>query len=489
MRTTRARLALTTVALLFATVAPVRAGELIPTTTEMALEAPDPQVQQEVCVDVTSTVTADGTSFFGGTLTVYDTTTGSDVFFFDASYSHGSLTGWCTSSYSVGAYSYRADYSGNATYAPSSATLEFEVSKLTPDFFLSTIPESPDSGSPFEITAGLHNSLGEEGSLEIHMVGQDDPICSGPVPESSITCTPTAPSSPGTYQFTVSYSGSASVEAATSDPFEVVVQENSVHASNVAVQYSTFYPVKDGYRDTVAIMGTRNETIGVTIKIYSPSGSLLTTKTIASGTGGYSYTWNGRRPDGTIRPAGKYKITQKLKDEGGASKTSTFFVTLSKKQLTWHSDTITKSGSSFSAIGKEGRGSVSTSGGTVRLKTPNGFTGDWSAVGYQFTMKSGLGYKNMKVAVYAQRGFVGGPETVLGAQDFNDCSIAAPWNESCFDHWKDIGNPSNTAAWYTTRELAARNRSGTKVRSMVSNGSGITYIYKVRVTYKYATLE
>ena len=492
MGTIRVRVALAAAVLLLAIVAPVPAYAATPTTTDMTLETVDLEYTQEVCIDVATTVTGTGESLIGGKVTIYDTSTGSDVFYQEIAYTHGSSTGWCDSDgYSIGTHSFRADYSGSATYDPSSDSIEFEIPKMTPQFFLTTVPVSPDAGSAYQINAGYITQGGFDGqdTIEVHAAGIDEPICSGAVLQwESITCNRTAPSA-GTLELTVSNDGVPWVEGATSDPFEVVVQENTVHASGLAVQYSTFYPVKDGYRDTVAIIGTRDEELDVTIRIYSPGGTLLTTKTIGTGTGAYSYVWNGRKSDGSVRPSGKYKITQQLEDEAGASETSTFFVTLSKKKLTWHSDTITKKGSSISAFGEDGRGSVSKSGGTIRLKTPDGFGGDWSGVGYQFSLKSGLGYKDVTVAVYAKRGFVGGPVAEIGAQDFDDCPLSGTWDGGCFDHWKSMGNASNTAKWYTTRELADANVSGTKVRSMVSNGSGTTYVYKAKVTYKYATLE
>ena len=89
---------------------------------------------------------------------------------------------------------------------------------------------------------------------------------------------------------------------------------NLVEATGVAVSGTTIYPYKDTWRDTVAIRGTRTERLSVTIKIYKPTGSLLMTRTIAAGTGAYSYTWNGKTSKGVILAAGKYKVVQTLTD-------------------------------------------------------------------------------------------------------------------------------------------------------------------------------
>ena len=48
--------------------------------------------------------------------------------------------------------------------------------------------------------------------------------------------------------------------------------DTGVAVSGVGVAYSTFYPYKDNYRDTVAIRGTLLEPASVTIKVYSSTG-------------------------------------------------------------------------------------------------------------------------------------------------------------------------------------------------------------------------
>ena len=489
MRTIRVRLALAAAALLIAMAAPVPVYAATPTTTEFTLETVDPQFGMETCLQLRTTVTADG-SDVSGAVNVYDTTSGSDVFWFSELYSGGSTIGMCSpNGFSIGPHSYRADFIGNETYEASSGTLEFEIPKMTPQFFMSTLPVSPDAGSAFEITAQYITPFGfaEEDFIEVHLDGVAEPICSGAVHQGEwVTCTVTAPSTPGTYDVTLSNTGTASVEASSSGPLELVVQPNVVHASNVKVQYSTFYPVKDGYRDTVAITGTRAEPIAVTIKIYTPGGSLIKTQTIASGTGAYSYKWNGRKSDGTVRPEGKYKITQRLQDSLGASQTSTFYVNLSRKKLIWHSASVTKNGSAFAAWGASGNGKVvKSTAGWVRLKAGFGIS-DWAGAGWQFSLASGLGYKDVVVKVYAKRSVPMG-DARLGAQDFSECAITAGWDESCFKRWKALGGAGSTV-WTTSNELTASYISGTKVRSLVSVWGNDVYVYRARVSYKYATL-
>src|SRR5262249_5475256 len=149
---------------------------------------------------------------------------------------------------------------------------------------------------------------------------------------------------------------------------QLTIVPDTVHASP-SVQYTTFYPVKDSYRDTVAIRGTRDEPVSVSIKIYSPTGSLLKTASYASATTPYSYAWTGKNSGGTIYAEGKYKIVQTLKDAFGTTKVLTSYVTLSKKKLYTYTATISKLGSSVSAKGGFNGGSVtlSTASGYARL--------------------------------------------------------------------------------------------------------------------------
>jgi hypothetical protein len=114
----------------------------------------------------------------------------------------------------------------------------------------------------------------------------------------------------GTYHYTATYSGNAAVAGSESDPFELVIAADTLDASNVGRNYSTFYPRKDGYRDLLTISGHRAEPIAVDIRIYNSNGKRVKLVTKSRASGGYSYAWNGRKADGTILPAGQYRIVQ-----------------------------------------------------------------------------------------------------------------------------------------------------------------------------------
>jgi hypothetical protein len=351
-------------------------------------------------------------------------------------------------------------------------------------------PSAAELNSEISLTATVDTPVSDStGSVNVYEVGNPTPLCTVAtnVP-SSVFCHFTA-GDLGTSSYFAEYTGGTKVSDSESDQLAINITEDVVHARDFAVEFATFYPVSDGYRDTVDISGFRDEDISGTVKIYKPSGALIKTFTIPFVGGFYSVTWNGRNDAGTVYPEGKYKIVHGLEDGNGNTKTVTQYVTLSKKKLIWHSDTITKNGSAFTAKGKDGDGSVAVNSAnhSVRLRTPDGFGGDWSAVGYQFSLK-GIAWKAVKVGVLTTRGLVGGPVARVGAQDFDDCSyVVGSWSEGCFDTWKSI-DFSNSKIWTSTQTLAARHVANGKVRSLVSNGSGTTYIFKARVVYKYATL-
>ena len=77
--------------------------------------------------------------------------------------------------------------------------------------------------------------------------------------------------------------------------------DTMVHVSGFATNYGTFYPVVDGYRDSVDISANRGETASASISIYNPSGTRVRILTVPSGTGAYSVAWNGKNTAGTLQ--------------------------------------------------------------------------------------------------------------------------------------------------------------------------------------------
>jgi flagellar hook assembly protein FlgD len=291
----------------------------------------------------------------------------------------------------------------------------------------------------------------------------------------------------GTHHYTATYSGNTVLDTSTSVEIEVVVAPDTVDATNVGRNLSTFYPVKDGYRDTVTISGNRQELIKVTIRIYNAGNTKVKQVTKTEGVGHYAYSWNGRNAAGTILAAGKYKIVQTLVDHFGTTKAFTSYVYLSKKKLVTKSTYVTKSGANATVTGYDGTGSVakSTTGGILRLKAGNAFAG----AGWQFVLPSATIYKSIAFQLEAKAPFAV-PPTQIAVQNFVWCARSGPpWNTACFNHVKNIGNSSGSLKWYSTSGNVSSNRDGRYVRGLVYVQHGTVYVYKVRIKVTYQVLQ
>lgn len=276
---------------------------------------------------------------------------------------------------------------------------------------------------------------------------------------------------PGTYHYEATYSGNAVVAGSVSNVLELVIVADTVDATNVKVNYATFYPVKDGYRDSLTISGNRQEAIAVTISIYNGNNKRVRQASKSSASGGYSYAWNGRDSKGDVLPAGKYRIVQKLVDAAGTTKSFTSYSNLSGKKLVTLTKTISKKGSAIDAKA----GKLSVSGGTLILKPSN----NGSVGGWQFKLPSALIYKKLSFSATASAPLAA-PPALIAMQNFNWCSGSA-WDTSCFNQVKAIGNTSGSSKTYTTSGSASANRDGKRVRGLVATLGVTVRVSKVQV--------
>lgn len=471
-----------------------------PTTTTLAITpSPSTPFQDETLTATVTSGTMPSNLFPLGSVEFYDTTTVTPVLLgtqtlgaFATGVSKAVLH---VNTFGAGTHKILAKYVGpdpiRALSQSTDSTLQINAAGTSVQLSLDSAPPIETHHS-FAISASIsapNDAWAASATLTFRRVGVSTPICIVAVnPNGPTTCTVPAQSA-GALQLTATYSGNSQNQGATSPPLPVTVVADTVHATGVSTQYTTFYPVKDVYKDTVAMKGVRNEPIGVTIKIYKPSGSLLKTVTIASVTGAYSYAWNGRTSGGTLYASGKYKVVQTLKDSAGTTKTYTTYVTLSKKRLHTYTKTITKYGSSTSAKGVLGTGSLSyhTSSGYVIVKA--GSLG-WAGLGWEFTLPSATIYKSIKFQTYSKSGLTGAP-VAIGMQNFAACPYASgvDWDLGCFDKARQVGNSSNTVAWYTSTGSVTTNRSGKHARGTLSVNAGTVTVYKARIVVTYGVLK
>jgi hypothetical protein len=364
-----------------------------------------------------------------------------------------------------------------------SATITVDVSKgATTPIWMGALSVQAHHSLPGQVSVtGPVGGVQWDGAMTIKSVATNTVLASG---DMGFEFTLPAMSL-GPHDLLVSYAGNANYEP-SSKTFTVTVVPDVVEATNVGLSATSVYPYVDGYRDTVLIRGSRIEPISVGIRIYNSGGSLVKSVSIARGTGGYGYYWNGKTSTGSILAGGTYKVIQTLTDAFGTVRKYTNYVYLSKKRLYYHTAYVTKLGSSITAKGTTGSGRVtlSTTSGYARLYSPSWPT-NWAGVGYQFTIPSATVYKYITFQVYARGGFISAPN-VIGLQNFATCPYSTAWNEYCFDHRRGLGGSS--VYWVSAPGSPTYNRYGRTVRGMVSVHAGTFYIYKARVKVYYATL-
>ena len=294
----------------------------------------------------------------------------------------------------------------------------------------------------------------------------------------------------GTHRFVAKYLGDQAHAASTSQVFTLTVVADQVAATGVGLEYTTFYPVTDGYRDSVAIRGLRQEAISVSIRVYNAAGSTVRSTTFARAAGSYSYRWNGRNSAGTVLTAGQYKVVQTLTDAFGTKKTFTNYVTLSRKKLVTYTKYVEKAGNLVNAKGSGSGGAVSTSSTSGLVKLSAGSSG-WALAGWEFTIPSATVYKSVTFQVYAKGRLWAGPGNRIGMQHFLRCPrTTGTWYDTCFDGWRSVGNSAGTVAWYSSSTITSSSyRSGRYARGIIDVSAGTVYVYKARVKVIYQVLQ
>jgi hypothetical protein len=395
--------------------------------------------------------------------------------------------------FTVGDHVIEARYLGDAERAPSSSGPSTVSVDKAPTFVSLVGPGAIQTHHAFQLTASIGSPIGgwaDGTTMTFTRTGSGTPACVVPVTTSNEMICTVASLPIGAHSYTATYSGNATIAGSTSAPAPIDVTADTLDASGVGRNYSTFYPVKDSYRDTLSIFGRRLEAISVSIRIYSPTGSLVKRGSISRGSGLYRFTWTGRNSAGSILAGGRYRIVQTLTDAAGTAKSFTSYVTLSRKRLVTKTTYVTKNGSSITAKGDPGSGRVviSTSGGYAKLTGV--YPGGWVGVGYQFSLPSAVVYKSIAFQIYTKAPFFSAPNK-LGLQNFAWCPYApsTSWSMACFDHWQSVGNEIGTTSWMSAAGSPTNNRSGRIVRGAVSIDGGTVYVYKARVRVVYGVLQ
>lgn len=420
---------------------------------------------------------------------------GTEVFLADASWQLGGSVGG-TQSFTAdfliesgveGTHSYRAVF--EATEAFDALTLDLEVVVELASVTITVVSSSPvQTHHPVVLSA----QVGGEGT-GTPLTGQfewrnaDTGVILATLSPDDYTLT-MAPLPVGTYRFTVTYTGDSTHSAATSPVYTLIVVPDIVDASGVGTRYAIFYPVADGYRDTVAIKGIRDEPASVAIKVYTGAGSRVAAFSVAAASGPYSQPWTGRVAGGAILPAGMYTVVQTLTDAYGSKSVVKTSVSLSHEKLVQYTKDVTLAGSALSASGYGAGGSVtaSESGGYAKLIAGSG----GAVAGWEFSLPPMTVVNSVSVLIHAKVGF-SAPPSQLGMQNFATCPRGpGDWSASCFGNLTVIGNGNGSLAWYGTPGTSAKDyRSRGFVRGLVSVRYGTVYVYEARVRVVYQLLS
>jgi hypothetical protein len=297
--------------------------------------------------------------------------------------------------------------------------------------------------------------------------------------------------SSGTHELLATWGGSTNALPSTSATLALTVSPNVVHAAGLGLGASTFYPVVDGYGDTVAIWGTLGERASVAITIMNPSTRTVVRRLSVArrDAGDYSLTWDGRTAAGALLPAGSYLVKQVVTDTLGASMSATSDVALSPKKLYWYSGSQTRYANQYSVKGSNG-GTIApttTFYRGMRITLPLGTPGRWAALGYQFTLPSATTYSSISFWVLGK----GTHTATIGLHDrrLGTWASGSAW---IIDYFSPLAPVPKAYGWTHVAGDSTYNRINRTVRGIVlaDNWSSGRYdIAKVKLSYRYAILK
>ncbi|HEX8024601.1 MAG TPA: Ig-like domain repeat protein [Candidatus Limnocylindrales bacterium] len=395
---------------------------------------------------------------------------------------------------SLGTHTFRIDYDGNwVNQQLESALYDVPVTLRSTTSSLAASVNPVEVNTQLKLTANAQTTDGSCCYVDSngHFDFYDGTTLLGSVTAAdnngtSLYITPTVV---GTHHYHAVWSGNALTYGSTSSDLDVSVTANVVHAVNLAISRTTFYPVVDGYYDTISISGYPEETVGVAVTIKNGSGTTVRSFSVPSTATPYSFVWDGKNGAGTLQAAGTYTVTQTLTDTDGAKLTWSSPVTLSLKKLVWYSASKTLYADQYSAKGTLGASIVTSPlyyrGRRISFTT--GTPGRYAALGYQFTLPSAVKYSSLYFYVLGS----GTHSATMSLHDWRLGSWASgsPW---ILDYFSPRASTGTSYAWHSVHGDSTYNRSGRTVQASVFGlnwTSGRYDISKVKLTYKYALLQ
>jgi subtilisin family serine protease/flagellar hook assembly protein FlgD len=261
---------------------------------------------------------------------------------------------------------------------------------------------------------------------------------------------------------------------------------------SVTAVTSTFYPVRDGFRDVLAPKAVVNEPGTTTMTVRNSAGTVVRTLVVRSSKAGTrTLAWNGRTSNGTLQPAGTYRYTLRSEDVAGNRRAwITYRAPLSWKRLVGTSvtKTVTPAASATARIqgscsrvaddaawtgGYDYLSAYSLFGGTCAGESEPGM--DLAGSLHELVLPAAVKYTGLSVAATGQR----------AVAEYADTADA--WYR---DRYGKPVNPVTLAAALGSHSLGAASSSllynGRTLRWAVRTTAGRWYAVKsftVRYTY------
>ena len=358
-----------------------------------------------------------------------------------------------------GAHSIRVTYAGDRDLLPSTNTFQIDVSKAATQMTVAA-PTPVEANHAISVETRLgpeyNNVAGPTGTIS---VSENGTVLASQ--EGGRFFTAWLAALPvGIHTFTILYYGDSNYLPVTAQATVTVVPD-VVHATVGSLSFSTFYPYKDGYRDSVMARGTRAEPVAVAFAVRNSSGKVVRTGSVARGEGAYSWAWNGRTASGAQVAAGTYTMTTTLRDAAGTTMTVKKSVVVLSKRLYWHSIDLYKTS-------------------TQTQKS----TSSWGA--WLFTMPSGVVYKNLRLYVYGHTNLTFNPSG-FAPHDARACPFTSITPRCTLT----IYRLSITDNWSSGAVNSTYGRNGRYVRAYVwaGAGGGKVWVKRLRLHVSYALLK
>lgn len=155
----------------------------------------------------------------------------------------------------------------------------------------------------------------------------------------------------GSHVLTARYSALGIIGESISPPVSVSVEATDtwLDLDGMSPTASTFYPVKDSYRDTVIVTGRSYEPVASMASVVrNATGHVMWRHAQGGqGAGAVSVAWVPRNASGVPYPAGAYTMAVTVTDPAGNRATSTVRFALSSRAVVWKTATEYQNGDEY----------------------------------------------------------------------------------------------------------------------------------------------